>query len=244
MKETLFLTNFNMDNPIIFVMVGLIILFVLGQSIFFLYKALKQAKKIGMDKKVIKNSIKNSAIFAIAPAIAIFIGVVTLTGLIGNALPWLRLSVIGSITYETLAASSAMEALGITTITTAEQYVTIAVVMTLGIIPGLFLVPILCKPITAGIVNMKNKNSEWGEVFLSSMFVGMISAFLGFIFCDVTKGLEGWIPVFVMLISALTMVLLGAIIKVTKLKFLEDYAIPISMVVSMLCAIPITGWIM
>lgn len=239
----MFLVEFSLNSPILFIIVGLIILFILGQSVFFLLKALKQAKKIGVDKKVINNSIRSSAIFSIAPAIAIFIGVVTLTGLIGNALPWLRLSVIGSITYETLAASSAMEALGITSVETAEQFITITLVMTLGIVPGLFLVPILTKPINASIGKVKEKNSEWGEIMLSSLFVGMISAFLGFIFCDVTTGLKGWIPVFIMLISAITMLLIGLIIKVTKLKVLEDYAIPISMVVSMLCAIPITNWI-
>ena len=242
--KTIFLTDFNMDNPIIFIIVGVIIGFVFFQSFFFLFKAIKQGKKIGMKKEQIYGSIKRSAIFAIAPAIAIFVGVVTLTGILGNALPWLRLSVIGSITYETLASGAAMEKLEILQIATAEQYATVAFVMTLGIVPGLFLVPILCKPITVGMVNIKNKNSAWGEIFLSGLFVGMISAFLGFIFCDVTLGLAGWIPVFVMLISALTMVLIGAIIKVTKFKVLEEYAIPISMVVSMLCAIPITNWIM
>ena len=78
---------------------------------------------------------------------------------------------------------------------------------------------------------------------MSSMFMGMISAFLGYIFCDVTKGLVGWIPVFVMLISAVMMLVMGAIIKVTKIKALEDYAIPISMIVSMVCAIPLTNWL-
>ena len=182
----MFLADFNLNSPILFIIVGLIILFILGQSVFFLFKALKQAKKIGIEKKVINNSIRSSAIFSIAPAIAIFIGVVTLTGLIGNALPWLRLSVIGSITYETLAASSAMEALGIASIQTAKEFITVTLVMTLGIVPGLFLVPILTKPIHASMGKVKEKNSEWGEIMLSSLFVGMISAFLGFIFCDVT----------------------------------------------------------
>lgn len=239
----MYLMDFNVNSPILFIIVGIIILLVLGQSIFFLVKALKEGKRIGMDKKVLKNTIKSSAIFSVAPAIAIFIGVITLTGLIGNALPWLRLSVIGSLTYETTAAKTAMEALGISTVVSAGEFVTIAIVMTVGIVPGLFLVPLLTKPINNGLVKIKKKNSAWGEIFMSSMFMGMISAFLGYIFCDVTKGLVGWIPVFVMLISAAMMLVMGAIIKVTKLKVLEDYAIPISMIVAMVCAIPLTNWI-
>lgn len=239
----MYLIDFNVNSPILFVIVGFIILMVLGQSIFFLVKALKEGKRIGMDQKVLKNTIKSSAIFSIAPAIAIFIGVITLTGLIGNALPWLRLSVIGSLTYETTASKTAMEALGISSVITAGEFVTIAIVMTVGIVPGLFLVPLLTKPINEGLVKIKKKNSAWGEIFMSSMFMGMISAFLGYIFCDVTKGLVGWIPVFVMLISAVMMLIMGAIIKVTKIKALEDYAIPISMIVSMVCAIPLTNWL-
>ena len=194
-----------------------------------------------MDNKTLINTIKSSAIFSIAPAIAIFIGVITLTGLVGNALPWLRLSVIGSLTYETTAAKTAMESLGISSVVTASDFVTVAIVMTCGIVPGLFLVPLLTKPINNGLVKIKKKNSAWGEIFMSSMFMGMISAFLGYIFCDVAVGISGWIPVFVMLISAVMMLIMGAIIKVTKIKVLEDYAIPISMIVSMVCAIPLTN---
>ena len=37
---------------------------------------------------------------------------------------------------------------------------------------------------------------------MTGLFLGMISAFLGVIFAEVTEGLSGWIPVFVMIASA------------------------------------------
>ncbi|MDY0063867.1 MAG: DUF5058 family protein [Bacilli bacterium] len=236
---------FTMDRPIVVILACLIIGIVLAQSIFFLVRALKHAKRLGMDPKVIANTIKGSAIFTIAPALSILIGVVVLIGALGGyVLPWLRLSVIGALTYELTAASTVMEVLGWTTIQTGAQYVTIALVMTLGIIVGIVAVPFVCKPITKRMEKMKIKNSEWTELFVSAMFVGMISAFLGFIFADVKKGLTGWIPVFVMAISSVTMIIVGVIIKKTKWKALENYAIPISMVVSMICALPITNAIL
>ena len=46
--------KFSVNHPIIFIMVGLIILTVLGQSVFFLVRALKRAKELGIKKEVIK----------------------------------------------------------------------------------------------------------------------------------------------------------------------------------------------
>ena len=232
--------TFTMDKPIVIIIVGLIISVVVAQSIFFLVKALKQAKKIGIEKRTIRNIIQSSALFTIAPAVAILFGVIVLIGTLGGyALPWLRLSVIGALTYELTAASTVTEALGVTTIATASQYISVALVMTLGIVVGLVAVPFVCKPISGQLDKMKIRNSEWTDLLVSAIFIGMISAFLGFIFSDVLGGPSGWIPVIVMVISAVVMLIMGLIIKVTKLKVLENYAIPISMLVSMLCAIPL-----
>jgi len=235
-------TGFTMDKPIVVIIAGIIIAIVVAQSIFFLVKAMKQAKKMGIDKKIITNTITGSATFTIIPAIAILIGVVFLIIALGGfVLPWLRLSVIGALTYELTSATTVMETMGLSSIENGAQYVTVAWVMTIGIIVGLVGVPFVCKPISKRLNKMKHKNNEWIDILVSAMFVGMISAFLGFIFSDVTTGLVGWIPVFVMGISSITMVLMGLIIKKTKLKVLENYAIPISMVVSLICALPITN---
>ena len=71
----------------------------------------------------------------------------------------------------------------------------------------------------------------------------MISAFMGVVFADVREGLSGWIPVFVLLISAGVMLVLGLFIKVFKMKWLETYSLAISMVAAMVGAVFITGWI-
>ena len=71
----------------------------------------------------------------------------------------------------------------------------------------------------------------------------MISAFLGVVFATVNKGLVGWIPVFVMMASALIMAVCGLFVKKLKWKWMEDYALPISMLGAMALSIPITGLI-
>ena len=76
---------------------------------------------------------------------------------------------------------------------------------------------------------------------MDSMFLGMISAFLGLIFADVRAGLPGFIPLVVALISALLMGLCGLLIKKCGMKWLEQYALPLSMLGAMAASIPVTA---
>jgi hypothetical protein len=239
--------DFNVNSPILFVMVGAIIALVLAQSVFFLIKATKRAKQLGISSSTIKKTISSAAIFTIAPAIAILVGVIALSKSLGLPLPWLRLSVIGSITYETVAASNAIEAAGMnagTTVTDPSIFITIAWVMTIGIAAGLVFVPFLTKKIQSGMSKVGMKDKKWGEIFNNAMFLGMISAFLGYVFCDVgliVKGdTSGLIPVCVMAVSALVMAVCGTIATKAKIRWLTDYALPMSLIVGMASAIPFT----
>lgn len=243
--------EFNVNHPIIFLIVGIIIAVVLAQSVFFLVKALKRAKEIGMETKKLKRIIISAAIFTVAPAVAIVVSVIALSKDLGIALPWLRLSVVGSMSYETIAATNALSGMGLEfgkiANLDAKQYVTIAFVMTISIMVGIWLVPLLCKKMKTGLINMKNKDAKWLDIFQSSMFIGMISAFVGFVFCDFSGVFKGYttglIPVLVMAVSALTMLLAGALMKITKARWINDYALPISLIAGMASAIPITAWL-
>ena len=198
-----------------------------------------------MSKEKLRKAIVSTAVFTIAPAVSILIGIVTLSKFLGIPLPWIRMSVIGALTYELPAATSTANALGISlseSITDPKTYGAIAWVMTLGIMPSIILPPILMKKIQGGMIKIKNKDSKWGDIFLTSMFLGMISAFLGMVFADVRSGIAGWIPIFVLLFSALLMAICGLLIRKCNMKWLETYALAISMVGAMLFAIVITPW--
>ena len=238
--------TFNVNHPILFVIVGAIIAIVLAQSAFFLARAIKRAKELGLGEHV-KKTVISAAIFTIAPAVAVLIGVVALSKSLGIPLPWLRLSVIGSITYETVAAGNALEAANMsagTTVTDPSIYITIAWVMTVGIAAGLILVPFVTKKLQSGLAKVGMKDKKWGEIFNNAMFLGMISAFLGYVFCDVglvAKGdTSGLIPVCVMATSAVVMAICGTIATKCKIRWLTDYALPMSLIVGMASAIPFT----
>lgn len=234
---------FNPNSAFLYTIAIIVISFVIAQSVFFLIRAYKRGIAIGMTKTRLRHTIISTSVFTIAPGIAVLLGVITLAKFLGIPLPWIRLSVIGAITYELPAATTTATGLGISlseTITDPAVYSAITWVMTLGIIPGLLLVPLFLKKIQNGIVKIKTKDSKWGDIFMTSLFLGMISAFLGMVFADIRHGIQGWIPIFVLLFSALIMGICGLLIKVLKIKWLETYAISISMITSMIFAAVIT----
>lgn len=242
--------TFNVNHPVLFIIVGALILAVLAQSVYFLVRALRRAKQLGIGEKVVKKTISSAAVFTIAPAIAILVGVVALSKSLGVALPWLRLSVIGSITYETVAAGNALNAANISAgdvITDPSIYVTVLWVMTIGIAAGLILVPFVTKKIQGGLMKVSVKDKKWGEIFNNAMFLGMISAFLGYVFCDVSSVFKGetygLVPVLVMAVSALIMAICGLLAGKLKARWLTDYALPMSLIGGMASAIPITNWL-
>ena len=182
---------FDPNGPLMYAMTAIVILFVIAMSIRFIVMAWKRAKKIGMDPKVLRRVAISSAIFTIAPAVSILLGVIALSRALGFPLPWLRLSVIGALTYETPAAASAASAMGTdlsNLITDPVAFAAIAWVMTLGIIPGPVLVPTIGKKIENGVMRIRQKDEHWGSLFMTALFLGMISAFLGMIFRHGQRG--------------------------------------------------------
>jgi uncharacterized membrane protein YhdT len=265
--------EFSVNHPILFLLVGIIIAAVLGQSVFFLVKSVRRAKATGMDMTKIKKTIITAAIFTVAPAVAIVITVISLSQSLGIALPWLRLSVVGSLSYEAIAAANAASGMKTTLAElansmTASQYVTITLVMTISIMVGIWLVPVVAKKYQNGLVKFENKDKRWSDILQNSLFIGMISAFVGFVFCDVSRlwsesarivtstdkltgeeivttfsATSGLVPVIVMAVSALLMCVCGLLINKLKWKWVNDYALPICMILGMLVAIPVSAWL-
>ena len=130
---------------------------------------------------------------------------------------------------------------------TATQYVTVAAVMTMGIMVGIWLVPVVGKKLIGGMINLEKRDKKWGEIFSAALFLGMISAFLGYVFDDFTNvfhgDASGLIPPLVFAVSAVTMGLCGLALKKRGWRWMNDYALPISLLVGMLSAIPITAWL-
>ena len=261
--------EFSVNHPILFVMAGILVAVVLAQSVFFLVKALRRSKELGMDQKKLRKTMVTAAVFTVAPAVAIVISVMVLSKTLGLPMPWLRLSVVGSMSYETVAANNALSAmgqsLGAGSALTAQQYVNVLLVMTISILLGIWLVPLIGKKLQKGMASLSNRDAKWADIFSNALFIGMIAAFLGYVFCDVSRlwnadangmvtavvegeevlytATSGLIPVCVMAVSAVIMIACGLLMRKKGFKWLGEYALPISLVLGMAAAIPITAWL-
>ena len=237
--------TFNVNHPLLFVLAAACILVVVLQSVVFLIKAWRRAKELGYSSERLKKMAITSAVFSIAPAIAIGIGIITLSGTLGLPLPWLRLSVVGAIVYELTAADAAASSLGIALgdTLTAQQFATIAWTMTVGIAIGMVLIPVFCKKTLTKVSDVGKKDKAWGEHFMNAIFFGLIATFVGQGVSGVTLSADGRISALVLLVSAITMAICGLLKSKLKWDWLNDYALPICMIVSMASAIPISMWL-
>ncbi len=160
--------EFNNSSLGLYLIAGAVILFVLVQSVFFLVKAWKQGKKLGLSKSKLRNAVTSSALFTVPSALSVLATVIALAPALGLVIPWVRLSVLGNLMYETTAAEAAMEAFGhqggmAVPVTDPEVYAGVAWVMTLGICFSLVLLPFLAKPLHKKFLAAGKKDAEPAE---------------------------------------------------------------------------------
>ncbi|MGN0544326.1 MAG: DUF5058 family protein [Acutalibacteraceae bacterium] len=232
---------------------GLIIVaFVIAQSLFFLIKAWKQGKKLGISTEQMKNTVVSSAVFTIAPAISILATVIVLANSLGIVLPWIRLSVIGNLAYESVAAEAALDTFGLTLsspVTDPKVFATVAFVMTIGCILPLILVIFVMKKVQKTMGKVADKNSKLADTLSAAAFIGIIAAFIarsvagaGTAGDNALYGAEfgdgaGFMSVCVLISAMIFMSLLTFLCKKFKIKWLETFALPISMFAAMGVAI-------
>lgn len=253
-------------SPVILAVALGIVVFVLAQSVFFLVKSWKKGKELGISAETLKNTAVTSALFTVAPAISILATVLVLANALGIVLPWIRLTVIGNLAYETTAAQTALDFWG-TTINNAvedkQQFATIAWAMTLGSIAPLILVPFLCKKLqkkVGDVVNKNEKTQKLGDAISAAAFIGIVFAFVareinGYTATTITQaaadgsvekikqisGSSGAMSIFVLLASMILLVVLEALCKAFKLEKLQSFAMPLAMFGAMGIAILLTN---
>ena len=234
----------------------IVVIVVLVGSLFFIYRSYKDAKELNMDKKVLRKTIFNSAMFTILPSISILIGVIALSGTLGIPLPWIRLTVIGALHYEGVAAGTAYPNATLATMT-PEMFVTIAFVMTLGILSG----PIYClfgfksydkkvlekaraasEVVEGDTTDTKKEKKSFGTVLFDAVFIAMISSFLA---VDIAKlfssksdlPIDTYVPAVVIVVTFLSMGLFDLLEKKFKLKWLNSFSLGLSMLIGMTVAV-------
>ena len=240
-----YLTSANAG--VFYLIVGIVLAFVTIMCFVFLIKSYKAGVEIGMDKKELKKIITSSATFTLLPSISILLGVVALSGTLGVPFSWLRLSVIGSLQYELQVAEIAATALGLLGLSEIEnigQFVTIALVMTAGILGGIICCIFFLKKYL-GKISAKPKKEETGEKKPSfgdhattAMFVGLCAAYIGSYVGKVMPGqYHDYMPLFTAGVAAVVMAVFEFLIQKKNMKVLENFSLAASMLVAMAIAV-------
>ena len=99
----------QLNSAPMYAICGGIIAFVAAVCVVFLVRSYRAGLAIGMDPARMKRAITSSATFSVLPSVGILLGVIALSGSLGTPWPWLRLSVIGALHYETQVAQAAAE---------------------------------------------------------------------------------------------------------------------------------------
>ena len=207
----------------LYIIGAILISYVLFESVVIYRKAYKRGLELGMTKTQLNETTRSSAIFSIVPSIPILIGLVTMIPLFGNVvIPWIRLSVIGSVSYETYAASQIKQAAGVASLTENLQVYSTAIwTMTLSILSGMIILIFFYKQYTNKLEAIKIKNPRWSELLIAALFMGLVGTIGA---QQITMGGYNSLALF---ISIAIMAVLALISR--KFKWMEEFALPVSM---------------
>ena len=101
------------NSPVMWIASTLAISIVLLQSGIFFKKSLVAAKEEGITDKQVKTAIKSAAVASIGPAVVILVTMISLIVSMGAPVAWMRLSFIGSVMFESIAAGIGTGAVGV-----------------------------------------------------------------------------------------------------------------------------------
>lgn len=241
----------QLNSPLMYLICGGVILFVAAVCVIFMVRAYRAGLAIGMDKAKMKRVITSSATFTILPSVGILLGVIALSGSLGTPLPWLRLSVIGALHYETQVAQGAAESIGLSGLNIAEMtpeaFSTIALLMSFCIIWGMVFSIIFNKRYLKRLGSGKQSSGAavggFGDKAMTAMFIGLVSAYLGSYIGSFVSG-EGlftfsgnWLPIVVAVVAGAAMAFFLWLAEKKKLVWVESFSIAGSMLIGMAAAV-------
>ena len=220
----------QLNSVPMYLICGGIIAFVAVVCVIFLVRAYRAGQALGMDTTKMKRTIISSATFSLLPSVGILLGVIALSGSLGTPWPWLRLSVIGALHYETQVAQAAAEQVGMDTLSAAEMtpqaFSTIALLMSICIIWGMALSIFLNKKYTQKLTSNKKSGTYIGRYLGGFVSENGLFTFHG-----------DYIPLVVMAVSALVMAGFVYLIEKKGKAWVDSFSIAGSMIIGMTAAV-------
>ncbi len=236
MKDYLSVAN----SPILYIGVAALLAVVTWQAVVYIRRTLRRAEELNIPKEKLKGAMRTSALVSIVPSIAIVVALLTLAPVIGTPVSWGRLSIIGSLSYELMAANIGAEAAGAAlggANYTATAFLTSVTTMTIGSFAMLGITILGFKKYKDRLNRSldkggKKEDNPWARVLLAALIVSLYARFLS------EPVARGGIMLITMLVSAVCAFLLGLLVKkVRSLKWMTDFVMSISMIAGMVAAV-------
>jgi hypothetical protein len=170
------------EHPLTYAAVGTGILFVVCFALTVLFRALRQARKLGYTNAQLKRIIRVSASCTLVPAITVLVGFLILAPMLGIPLSWWRLSVVGNTAYEIMAANIALSTTGTADAgrqaATGEDFILVMYVMAIGIMGGMVLASLLAKRIHKGVLKIRERDWRWSALGGSTYIATILIVFI------------------------------------------------------------------
>lgn len=236
----------SVNSGFFYLLVAGILGFITIMCVCFLVKSYRAGKKLGMDPKILRKTITASATFTLLPSISILLGVIALSGTLGVPFSWLRLSVVGALQYELNVAQIAAQSIGLSGLRVDElhmgAFVTIALVMTVGILGGVICCIFFLKKYLGKVQKAPKKADNgkpgFGAHATTAMFVGLCAAYIGaYIGQAIPREGSDTMPLFVAGVAALVMAVFEYFIRKKEMHVLENFSLAASMLIAMTAAV-------
>ena len=217
------------SSPLLYALIVIGLVFIIAFALFSFKRAKKRCLELGISEETISSVVKSTASAAVVPSLAILLGFVTLTVSLGAAWPWWRLSVIGSLSYEIMAADYTAKGIGIALgdILSADAsiFAAVMIVMTIGVIFGPAICAVVGEKYSTGIIKAKSGTSDWGGVLSITFYIALFAVYVPIlVFTDLPTALT-------MGVSLILTMVFGALS--TKIKWLGNFTMAIVLILSM-----------
>ena len=202
----------------------------------FYKKTYNRAIELGISKDTLSQIKKNTITLTIIPSLSIVIGLFTLSTVIGTPWAWFRLSVVGAVTYELIAAQMTTAALGFAEMTEAmgsdgTTFCAVMFVMSMGIIAGNVVNLFLGKSLTTSMAKAGSKKGGFGPIMNGCFMMALMGVMLPF------QAVKGIPTVMVMATSLVVSLLIGVIVKKTGAKWLANFTMAFTLIIGMASAL-------
>ena len=225
-----------MSSPLLLVLVIGGLGYITAFSVVYLLKARKRALEMGITNEEINNIIKSSLIFSVVPSLSIVIGLVALAASLGTVWAWWRLSVIGSLSYETQIASTLASALSYTSTAdmmanaSGREFGVVMILMSVGMLSGFMILIPFGKKLMTSVDKTKGGNG-WSNVLSGCFMLTLLAVYVPILLIGDTY------QALVMITGLIVAIVLGAVAKKPGLAWLNNFIMAGSMIAGMVSSL-------